>query len=198
MKLKRLVLFILLVIPVLYLNAGNPLTKDYKINKQKSKVKVTGTSTLHDWEEEVPNFDGDIYIVEDTKSPLSGITSVNVVFSTKSFKSDENAMDKKTHEALKAEQYPSISFNSQTVKQINAIYGKQQVSATGKLTLAGVTKPVDVTVLATLTDKGEICIEGKKEISMADFNITPPVALLGTLKTGDKVNIIFSMYFSKL
>ena len=40
-----------------------------------------------------------------------------------------------------------------------------------------------------------IVIEGEKSILMTDYGIKPPKALLGTIKTGNKINIIFKIDF---
>jgi hypothetical protein len=38
-----------------------------------------------------------------------------------------------------------------------------------------------------------IQIKGSKKVKMTDFNISPPTAMLGTLKTGDEVTISFTL-----
>jgi hypothetical protein len=42
-----------------------------------------------------------------------------------------------------------------------------------------------------------VTFTGKKTIKMTEFEVEPPTALLGTIKTGDEVTISFNSKFNK-
>ncbi|MEP5936390.1 MAG: YceI family protein, partial [Winogradskyella arenosi] len=71
-----------------------------------------------------------------------------------------------------------------------------KVSVSGKMTIAGVTKTISVDLTANLQGSNVI-LEGNKTFKMTDFGIDPPKALLGTIKTGDDITIVFKSTFNK-
>ena len=172
-----------------------PLTKTLKIDKQKSKIKISGTSNLHDWDETLTNFDGDltIQIKEDN---IKTIQSSNLIFYSNSIKSGNSIMDNKTKGALKVEKFPVINFKTSQIKEVKDINGKKQINVVGNLTMAGITKTIEVDGMNTIIPAGGIYFEGKKEINMSDYGIEPPTAFFGSLKVGNKVTIIFNIYFN--
>jgi len=44
---------------------------------------------------------------------------------------------------------------------------------------------------------GSIACSGSEKLKMTDYKIKPPVFMLGALKTGDVLNINFSLTFKK-
>jgi polyisoprenoid-binding protein YceI len=56
------------------------LTKTYTLDKQKTKVTVSGTSNLHDWETNVTNFDGNLSVLMDENNVIEGINLLSVNF----------------------------------------------------------------------------------------------------------------------
>lgn len=67
----------------------------------------------------------------------------------------------------------------------------------GNLNVAGTTKSIDLVVKGELLPNGAILFEGMKALKMTDFNVKPPTALLGVLKTGNEVFISFRITVSK-
>lgn len=102
-------------------------------------------------------------------------------------------MDNKTWEALKSETHPTITYQLASVKSIEKTAAGYQIKASGKLTIAGETRTVDMTVDAKVLADGSVQFSGSKSLKMTEFNMTPPTALLGTLKTGDEVTIVFNV-----
>jgi polyisoprenoid-binding protein YceI len=168
--------------------------KNYKINTKKSKVMVTGTSTLHDWESKLLNYSGDIDLQINDDKQIQEISSASFVFNTNSFNSGKNSMDKKTKESMKADKFPSISFKVDEIKDIKTINKKQLINATGKLTIAGVTKQVTINASCSPNAEGELVLDVKKEIDMTEFGIQPPEVLF--IKSGKMITVYISMIFS--
>ena len=65
------------------------------------------------------------------------------------------------------------------------------IAAKGSLNIAGVTRPVDMMVKVLIRGNRKLIFEGSQTIKMSDFDIAPPTALFGTLKTGNEVAINF-------
>ena len=168
----------------------------YILNPESSKVTILGTSSLHDWEMEVRDIDFSTTVLIDGKV-ISGIQDTYFSCTTTSIVSDYKLMDKKTYEALKAEEFSSIEFKMINGK-ISLITGNEfSGTATGYLSIAGKTKEVNVPFSGNLLNDGQLDLEGKVNLKMSEFDIDPPKAMAGTLKTGDEVSIVYSLKLEK-
>ena len=103
-------------------------------------------------------------------------------------------MDKKMHEALKTAAFPNISFKMTEVQQFDE---NKLVALKGDLTIAGVTKEITLSAQATTNPDGLVSFSGGNAILMTDYGIVPPVALFGTLKTGDEIKLNYRATFIK-
>jgi polyisoprenoid-binding protein YceI len=64
----------------------------------------------------------------------------------------------------------------------------------GNLTISGVTKQVQLTFKATV-DGTKVTLTGETELKMTTYNVEPPTALLGTVKTGDALTIKYKVTY---
>ncbi len=158
-----------------------------------SKMSVSGTSSLHEWEMQVSKVAADAKM-KVSAGKLEDITSLTVTVAAKSLKSDKGKiMDEKTYEALKADAHPNISFQLTDVESIAAAGTGYSVKAKGNLTIAGVKKAVAMTVTAQVASTGAITFKGSKKIDMLEYGMTPPKALAGTIKVGPEVEVGFEV-----
>lgn len=155
-----------------------------------TKLSVTGTSTLHDWECVADTQEGAITAVIESDA-VTQITDFNFSIKAKSLKSGKSGMDKKTWEALKADDHATITYKGSSVKIANG-----EATFTGKMTMAGVTKTITTTVKVTY-ENGKIKLSGSKAFKLTDFGIDPPKALMGTIKTGNDVAIHYNIELQK-
>lgn len=168
----------------------------YSLDQAKSKLTVEGTSTVHDWIMNSTVFSGTLLFETDGTLPL---TILDVRFNCKANKilSDNSVMDNKTHKALNAEKHPDITFNFKSVKS----YKKQNTDfsgeITGNLSIAGKSRSITLPFSGKVNVSGIMQIKGVVQLKMTDFNIDPPTAMLGALKTGDEVKISYDFQFVK-
>ena len=154
-----------------------------------SKIWVEGTSTLHDWKMTVASFDGSI---EAATSEQVG--SVKVTFPVTNLKSKDKALDKKAYDALKAKANPTITYELQAADLAKAAQnGVFELQATGRLTIAGVTKPVVFTVKGEHLEEGRTRYTGSLPLKLSDFGMKRPSAMLGTIKAGNQVVVHFDV-----
>jgi hypothetical protein len=59
--------------------------------------------------------------------------------------------------------------------------------------IAGTEKTVNMEVTASRLADGSIRAEGALPLLMTDFGVKPPTAMLGTLRTSNKVTVKFSL-----
>ena len=158
-----------------------------------SKVIVKGTSSLHDWEVAFED-----YIVEfDLKNAGNGGMSFNnikAVFAGASVTSESSIMTGKARDALRVKDYPEIKFISDGTDLV--IRNGRDVSGTmnGNLNIGGNSRQIAFS-FSGVVNGDRLLITGSEEVNMVDFGIKPPTALMGTLKTGEKVTVSLQLSF---
>ena len=158
-----------------------------------SKITVSGTSNLHEWEERVDKFDVSMQ-VQPKGTAIASISNVTFMSKSAAVVGDNSIMTGKTHDALQVDKHPEIIFRSSDISVPDLQGGSIKGNLKGDVVINGVTKHIVVSYTGILSgDKLEI--SGSQVLDMKDYNIKPPTALMGTLKTGDKVTVSFSLKF---
>ena len=177
----------------------------YKLDEE-STMTITGTSTLHDWTSKVNEITGDFVFkndIKDKKLPKSGsiIEKIKVVIPVLSIESPRGAtMDKKTYNALQSEEHPNLILEVKTdnIEQIiDKSTEKFLLKVIGDLTLAGHTKEVRIDLEGQKLSSGQLKFLGAYPIDMVEYEIEPPSAMFGQIKTGKDVIIDFDLLFSE-
>ena len=190
MKLSAIFLLGTLLLTVNLLQAQNT----YSLSTY--AVTIDGTSNLHSWNEKVEQVSGKGLINWNAGKGFT-LQSFNIVMEVNSIKSDEGStMNNKTYKALKSDQYPQISFSLlEPVAAIPLLANGYSTAAKGKITIAGVTKSVNMPIKISEDVNKKISIEGIQVVKMTDYGVDPPTALFGMLKTGDAITISFKTVF---
>ena len=177
--------------------AGFPLKSEgqkFTLSKSETAISIKGTSSLHDWEMNLEAFSSAFQLNREG-TVIKGFD--NVIFSCKAtdIKSEHSLMDKKTYDALKADDYPEIKFRATSASALISGDKTFTGSLNGKLDVAGESRDVTLPFKGTIVDNNTINIVASTDLKMSSFNITPPTALMGTLKTGDQISVEFSLHF---
>jgi polyisoprenoid-binding protein YceI len=170
-----------------------------------SKFKIDGTSTVHDWTVESAIVGGFIEFesdsVLDPAKPITGEVKakVEVTMGVVNLKSGKKSMDEFMHDTLKVKDHPRIKYVLKELKVQSRKAGEPlKFDSKGDLTVAGVTKPIDMVV--TLEPQGnKLKATGSKQLKMTDFGMKPPAPALGLglIKTGDEVTVTFEWMTAK-
>jgi len=167
--------------------------KTLNLDKRDSQITVTGTSTLHDWEIIVNDFSGMVEGEFNAQKPEIFASKLNV--QVQSLKSGKSGMDKNVYEALKEEDHPVITYEFKTTKQIQQSDQGYQITAVGDLTIAGQTKEVEISMTGEFKEN-KLKVKGSKSFNMSKFEVDPPTVMFGTIKTGDKITVDFSIIYN--
>lgn len=169
-------------------------SQTYQLNNATSTIKIDGTSNIHDWQITAEKQQGKL-LAEFESGKLIKIQQLDFIVIAESLKSGKSAMDKNTYKALSTDKYKQIIFKLTKVNSINCSnIHSCKVAATGNLTIAGKTNPIDITFDVKVEDS-RITLAGSKTIKMTDFGVDPPKALFGTITTGDTLDIKFESNF---
>jgi polyisoprenoid-binding protein YceI len=186
----------LLPLAVILMAAAIPAEENYILSNDYT-VSIHGTSNLHDWDETVTKVTGHGTVTPNTDGSYD-LDAIHIELDVHSIKSNEKVMTNKTYTALKANAHPEIIFVVTTpVKSLKINATENTFSVKGNLTIAGVTKPVDMQVKAFIPVKGKLVFEGSQKIKMTDYGVAPPTALLGVLKTDDDIVLSFKTNFTE-
>jgi polyisoprenoid-binding protein YceI len=171
----------------------NSKTETLSCDPSSSSFVIQGTSSLHDWEMYSKSCKGKLEF--DNGSNSINLESIMIKVGVTTLKSGKKLMDKKCYDALKHENHPNITY---TLNKLNSISkdgtNKYKANLSGSLDIAGVKKTVNIDVVIEIKD-GIVNIKGSKPLKMSDYDVEPPTALLGTIKTGNEITIIFNLNF---
>lgn len=171
-----------------------------------SKMRLEGTSTMHDWQVESPLILG--YIEVGPNFPLEPGQTVTpgkveakgeaivVVQSLRSINKDgkpyEARMDDKMYHMMSYTNYPKIVYRISDLVLKEAAKAKDQpyvFDSKGELAIAGVTNTISMPVNVVPLDGGRVKISGSIVLKMTDFKIEP--ANIIVVKTGNDVTVKF-------
>ncbi|MEL7833146.1 YceI family protein [Fodinibius sp. Rm-B-1B1-1] len=186
----------------LFTLSGNVFAQSNSYNIiDKSTMQIEGTSTLHDWTADVEKFSS--YINFDA-SALEGDTKNNPVKSlsltipVESIESGKGGMNRKMYGALKSDDFPNIMFQMDNAELTTADSSSTiELNINGTLTVAGTSKSITLPVTGEQQGNESYKFTGEYEINMKDYNVDPPSAMLGTIKSGEKVTISFEFYVAQ-
>ncbi|MDQ7041647.1 MAG: YceI family protein [Rhodothermus sp.] len=157
---------------------------------KESTFEVRGTSTLHDWTCKVTDWQGTVALRQ--ADELASLQAAEVVVSVGAIACGNGTMDRKMRKALKAKAHPEIRFELERIDAVAAGAEGYWLQVQGRLTVAGATQPVQMRVLAQ-PENGGWRFQGVQPLSMKAFGIKPPTAMLGALRTGDRVVVHFDV-----
>ena len=172
--------------------------------RPESKVTLAGSSNVHDWTCSTGSFNASIeldpiYQFRPLTSVAKPITKVVVTIPVRSLKCGHGKMDDNMYKALKADEFPEIRYVLETYEINKELTTAESFAAhtIGELTVAGKAAKIEIPIVAERKDGGAMKGEGTVKLLMTDFGIKPPVALLGTLRTKNEIEIKFQVLLDK-
>lgn len=151
-------------------------------------LKVSGTSSLHDWVMPSNEASGTMK-AEAESEKLMKITAIDVKMPAESIKSGKKAMDKKAYKAMKTNKHKFVEFSLD-----NATKSSDTWTLKGTFSIAGKAKKVNIKA-KEVSNSGAFTLKGSYAFKLTDYDIDPPTALMGSIKTGDEVEVSFDVSF---
>jgi len=207
MKTARLLSATLLLLPLASLSLGAAEMTRYDA-RSGSKMRIEGTSVVHDWRAESPLILGFLEVGPGfptepgqtvTPGKIEARGEARVMVNTLLSKKEngdpyESKMDDKMHDMLKMDTYPMIVFRLAELTLKEAPKSKDDpyiFDSKGELAVAGVTNQLSMVVsIFPLADK-KLKISGTAPLKMTDFKIEPATLILPAFKTSEDVKIKF-------
>ena len=167
-----------------------------------SELTFEGTSTMHAFHCKTTKMEVTVSVdpayAEGRLSKLNRpLKTVDVVIPVKSLSCGNSGLEKNMLKTLKADKYPEIRYQLTTYQIAGAPTDDAiTLQAVGTLTIAGQQKTIEMLVKSNRGAEGNATATGTQAILMTDFGIKPPVFMLGTLKTGNKITVSFKLNMS--
>ena len=172
----------------------------YHINEvEANNMKLSGTSTFHDWTMNARTFSGEAQF-EFTKGndhQLTVLRSLTFCLETLNLKSDKKGLDKNAYKALKADHVKNIQYELVSSKVLPEKENRYLIKTRGNLSIAGITKEVAMDVHCTVNSNATVSCSGSDKLNMTDYAVTPPAFMLGAMKTGDAVILDFTVVYKR-
>lgn len=149
---------------------------------------ISGTSTVRAWSCPAQ---GVIKVTPGKSSqPVpgfpTGLQTLAITVPVKAIDCEDETMKEHLREALKEKAFPEIVY--QLLQY--TLTGNDTAKAAGKITITGVTRPIDLDIRLVPLPQGVRTV-GETSIDMTQFKVTPPILWLGGLKVGKDVRIRF-------
>lgn len=165
----------------------------------KSTMQIAGTSSIHDWTADVRGFTASIDLNTEAlgkETTASPVQSFSLTVPVKKIESGKSGMNSKIYGALNEKKYPNITFELISAEVTKAEGSIVQLNVSGKLNIAGTERTISLPVESTKIEGGSYKFTGSYELNMKDYNVDPPTAVFGTIKSGEKVTISFELFFA--
>lgn len=158
-----------------------------------SKLWIDGSSTVNTFSCSTVQIDGNAHFVGDS-------SSVEVDIIVHSLHCGNDRMNDDMYNAMKASTHPSIHYSLAAVGNVvlDSIADEFHIDTEGLITIAGVSKKINIPIDVHQLGYGRYLITGKKDLAMHDFNITPPSAFFGIIKAHDQLIVNFALIAEKI
>jgi polyisoprenoid-binding protein YceI len=167
-----------------------------------ARITISGTSNIH-------AYTASTSTVRVTRAQLAGpleatdlwanalkpgdVEMFQVTIPAATLTSPREGLDANMHKALKVGDNPDIAFRLLRFEPRKGPAGA--LRGIGVLKIAGVAREVALDITTERKD-ATLSVRGQVQLLMTDFGITPPVAMLGMLKTDPKVTVTFETVLS--
>lgn len=176
----------------------------YRASPRGSKVKIDGSSSIHDWNMTGENIGGYLEVpagvtLDPAQAAQPGVkggkvdVSAEVSIPVSSLQSgNHEGMDEVMQEAMDAKDYPRIQYHltEMTLKEPHAAGTPLEFDTKGDLMVAGVTNKISMPVRIEAAESSKLKVIGSVPLKMTDFKVKPPVKL-GVFRTVDDIKISF-------
>ena len=177
--------------------------------KTGSLLKISGTSSVHDWEVKTRLIGGKMewdsaFPLDPSKAETPKLTkppSVSVIIPVRNIESGKQRMNEVMHGALNAQKHKYARYS---LKEMKPAETKRKANepllydTKGTLSVNGKTAPVSMQISIIKGEGDKLKVSGKTKLKMSQFGIVPPSPkiALGLITTGDEVSVEFNWFIA--
>jgi hypothetical protein len=194
--------YLVLTFVLLFTNREDiPVSEVWDIDKSSSMV-VIGETNVNSFECALGAYDwGNNLVCYRTQSSRSNKHLILCEFDIpiKSFDCGLKLMTKDLRKTLKSDKHPFMNISLKEMSSlISNVKNGDVIDTKTEITLTGVKKQSLIQFKVRKDDKNYITLEGKKIITLSDYNLTPPSRLLGSVQVKDELAVSIKMKLKKI
>jgi polyisoprenoid-binding protein YceI len=164
----------------------------YGFDDTQSTMTIYGSSNVRDWTMDVTALDGTVMMTA-SEAAVPAIQSIDLTIPVQQIVSDKDKLQRHAHEALKKEDYPTISFTATDVQVAEASADSFAVTANGDLTIGGQTRAATITAKGAQTADGTVAVRGDHRLKLSTYDVERPSLFFGAIKVDDPVRLAFDV-----
>lgn len=168
-----------------------------------SKMTIYGSANVTDWDAEVKTISGQVVIrnpgqTDWSEADASWFERVEMEFPVKDIDSDSRRMNNNMYYYLKEDEHPEITYRVIEVREVaTADNPGILLTVRGVITAAGVGKEIIHDVEIRKSESGGLVVSGSQDLLMTDFDIDPPTAVFGSIRSRDEMTITFELHLEQ-
>ncbi|MCE7055436.1 hypothetical protein LZF95_12180 [Algoriphagus sp. AGSA1] len=194
------VLLLLIITYWSYMNTTPEVfeVKTWKIDSD-SVVEIAGSTNISSFRCESKQYQGGDMLTETyfpalDKSEWSG----EITLETVNFDCFNALMTKDFRETLQMDQHPTIGVRFLKMIRESENINQENLRGEVEITLAGVSKIYPISCVFLAKNGRKALLTGERKLTFTDFEIDPPVKLLGTIKVRDSIEVNFGLVLEAL
>jgi len=196
MKKRRFINIIGFVAVVFIFSIGVQAQETYQLDKDNFTLIIEGTSNAHDWDMQAEDVSGELS-AKVQSSLIENFEDADIQINVEKLESGKRIMNNKTYEALESDDHPKIRFQLKSVEDLYTAGSNFSGKANGVMTIAGNSKTVSIPFSGKVNGENKFSVSGDYSLKMTEYDIDPPKAMFGSLKTGDEVTIKYDFVFKE-
>ena len=167
-----------------------------------SSLSIEGSSTLHSWTVDATRFSVTFCIPPtwfESPDNWTGedVARLSVIVPVEGLDGGRNKMNRDLKNALNYDEYKNIRFEWGDIRLTGKTDIGWHAEVEGSVTVAGVTRAVSFDADLSYNEWSQVVAKGRVPLKMTDFDVDPPTALFGVIRTDDEIEIKFEIYFSE-
>jgi polyisoprenoid-binding protein YceI len=159
-------------------------------------ITIEGTSNVHGWTCTTSSFTGNAD-AGTAAGGLTGLAALSLSVPVAQIDCNNGTMNTKLREALRASAAPNIRFVLGSATVSTPRNNRFTVNTRGQLTIAGQTRPVNFQAAGQALADGRYRFQGSVPVTMSQWGIRPPTAMMGTMRVGDRVTVRFDVTLAR-
>jgi len=170
--------------------------------RPESRVRLDGSSNVADWACRSEAFEATVAVDTAVARVPAALTRpvrrVSVRIPVRSLKCGNRRMNEDLYRTLRAAEFPDIQYvlAGYRVNPVLTMPGRFAATTWGDITVAGVTRRVEVPVTADRREGGARGM-GRVRLRMTDFGVKPPTAFLGAIRTRNEIEVSFEVLLDR-
>lgn len=174
------------------------------VTKEGSRIWIEGTSTLNNFRCQARLVKGVAYLhstinleqkLKQNSNSNNNQDEVILTILSRNLDCGMDAMNQDLYRAMKTTEFPIIKYsliNANIAENIDSS-GWSVLATLGNLTIAGITKKVNISVKVMRLKNGDFRLVGEKLLKMSDFDIDPPSHFWGLIKAHNNFSVLFDL-----